>query len=51
MENNLSWIKEEIGAMIEFSKDESLPITLRMTVKKILKDIKTDIDKMIIELS
>lgn len=51
MENNFAWIKEEIASMIEFSKDQSLPIGLRITIKNILKEIKTDIDKMIIELS
>lgn len=51
MENNFTWIKEEINSMIEFSKDKSLPVALRMTVKKILKDIKNDIEKMIIDLS
>lgn len=55
MENNFKedwkFIHSEIDAMLGFLKDESLPMSLRMSIKKDLLEIKHESEALIIELS
>ena len=45
------FIKNELKAMIEFSKDKTLPLKCRLKLKASLKETVEEIDKMIIDFS
>ena len=47
---NWEYIKREISAMNELSRDESLPIGLRLEIKNTLKEIKEETEKLILQI-
>ena len=49
--DNHEFIKNELKAMIEFSKDKTLPLKCRIKLKASLDETFEDIDKMIIDYS